>query len=833
MQDPPLEPEPPTSANAPHPCPLPAIGGASPKREIYDIRDNHRLSGDIPGPTEALGPPSPARGSAGVCAPQPPPVAPRRARLGKAMARRSLAGDDTGLLLSVPQPSQAHHSDADDDVMAISPPICAPIDLSSSDERSTPLVDVKKENEGPTCATSRKPDAQALREHNCSAAVSETTENTDAAKAVKRRHSRPKLEIDMIDTQLEESCKTNGIGEHVKLQKRRKVSGDQAPITRIETVTKETKKRTPQTNKRKPKSPTEKKSLKRRLDSAATSPKAKRMLMESIDESSRLKNVAAIPEDLTTTKPKTKSALLLDNLIRKNSVDAKGYTSDKELNPAELFLPSSENVSQTCSKKTLNINNNIVDNNVPVSGVRPNTIAAVSQLIEKKLAYKNACKMEKVDSKITHSLKSVLKTPTDKLKLNDNLMHLSAKCKTKSEKDSDIKSSETGKDMLSESLKDNVNDLVSVSDKNSDAVEDTLKSIKIGKVEKPKTVLHKIELDEESHSLVNTSEKTECEFQDRMRESSEDKSSDTSKSNLIKISNKSNGHIKTKSIEKVAKLLVSKKPFPQIDDSSLEDESAKHSKEKIENIITKVSEKEIPDKVAAKRCNASIDNDNGERKSKSIEKVAKLLVSKKPRAVSHDTGLVTNDQHQTQSSDATIDSTIERPIPEKTLPKRCKLSNGELKGKHVEKVVKLLVSKKPAIKTDEATLVIEDACASPLPTVGRRARRRRSGAGTRRIRRPPLPLAPPTMEPRAPPRWSNGWQWDSENYLSKVYLNVSRPYQKEDNRLLVADSIAKEVINGSVVDINLSIGHPPIVGDLCCDKLTHNFLVSLVNMSYS
>ncbi|KAL4715650.1 hypothetical protein ACJJTC_006229 [Scirpophaga incertulas] len=644
-KDPPLESEPPAAADAPHPCPLPAIGGASPKRELYDVRDNLRLAGDIPGPAEPIGPPSPARGSAGACAPQPPPAAPRRARLGKAMARRSLAGDDTGLLLSVPPPL-IPHTDTDDDVLAISPPICGPIDLSSSDERSTPLVDVKKENEGPTNSLTRKTDAQALREHNCTA-VSGQNDSTVTAKAVKRRYSKPKLEIDMKDTQLEDGCKTNGIGEHVKLQKRRKVSGE--PDVRQETITKEPRKKTSSPTKKSCKTSAEKKSVKRKLENN-NGPKTKKTLIEfsGVTEDPRLHNPAAIidntspksqskikkaesinvpkvkklvtgvlemddkrlqnpatvvddsasksqpkikkidnvialkpikplddfpgtesprlksiteviDESAPKSQPKTKSALLLDNLIRKNSIDrpdSKGFGSET-LNPAELFLEPDENIIQGNSKKTLNINNNVVESksSPTVNSVRPNTIAAVSQLLGKKLVNKNTCKVDKVDSKISHT-KAVLNTKVDDVVKNDEI------------------------------------------EKQTENIESVVK-------ETPK-------------------------------------------------------------IDAIEKL-----PF----------------------------------------------------------KAPKARLVRDPEAV-----------------------------------KRAKLHAGEMKGK-VEKP-KLLV-KKPVFKVDEAACVVEEACSRGLE-VGR-GRRRRSGGARRR--RALLPPPPPDAEPRAPPRWSNGWNFDGEHYLSKVYLS--------------------------------------------------------------
>lgn len=626
-KDPPLELEPPAAADAPHPRALPAMGGVSPKREIYDVRDKLRIANDIPGPAEALGPPSPARGSAGACAPQPPPVAPRRARLGKAMARRSLVGDDTGLLLSTPQPPLlVHHSDADDDVLAISPPTCAPIDLSSSDERSTPLVDVKKENEGPTYNTARKPEAQALREHN-STTVIDANIVPDAAKAVKRRYSKPKLEIDMKDTQLEESCKTNGIGEHVKLQKRRKVSGDQTDIQRVETVTKEPKKK-PTQAKKIPKSPqADKKTVKRKSESATGGSKPKKMLLEN-DEDNKVKNIVAIIDESHPAKPKNKSALLLDNLIRKNSIDrpeTKGL--DAELNPAELFLSPTENIAQISAKKTLNINNNVVDSgNNAVNGVRANTLAAVSQLIGKKMA----CKLEKVDSKVSHEVKSVLKPPTVKsvpendrkpLSKNDNNEEKLKPC-TKTE--TEVLIPQTEKE-VPEILKDNI------------------------------ICTNAIAVDIPAQVTITTKEKEDFELE-------------------------------------------------------VEEMEIEHA-EKIE--------------------------DSEDKKILENEK-------EKPKPVKLDR------------------STI----------KRCKFGNGEMKAKNVEKVVKLLVSKRPAFKTDEATLVVEEACASPTPTGPGMRRARRRGAGhSRRGRRPLVPPAPPALEPHAPPRWSNGWNWDGEHYLSKVYLN--------------------------------------------------------------
>ncbi|XP_041981509.1 uncharacterized protein LOC121734930 [Aricia agestis] len=652
-KDPPLEGEPPMAADAPHPCPLPAIGGASPKREMYDVRENLRLNANIPGPTEAIGPPSPARGA---CAPQPPAI-PRRARLGKAMARRSLAGDDTGLLISVPVPPSSNTSD--DDVLAISPPVCAPIDLSSSDERSTPLVDIKKENEGPTITTSRKTDAQALKEHNSTTTLSDNTNCTDITKPVKRRHSRPKLEIDMKDALLldEDVCKTNGIGEHVKLQKRRKVSGDQTDL-RVETSIKEQKKKVTQTTKKSQrKLSTEKRAHKRKSDSSLDEPVMKKVLNDN-NEDNRVNNISAI--STYNTNPKHKSALLLDNLLKKNGVDAKGQISETCINPAELFLTPSENLpDKNEAKKNLNINNNIVENKTTVNGVRPKTIAAVSQLIGKKLAYKNACK---VDSKVTSKQKTVLtpasipKEIVSEAKTNDenNIVNERLELSTEN-KCTEIESSKV-----------------------NNKLDDISKPIKQNKVAKTKSDVDKTENDQKH--VIN-----------RDKEQSQN----------------------TVAVESIA---------PTNTDSKMT-----------------FTSKQAIDKV------------NGELKGKNVEKLVKLLASKRQ---SREDSVPTKDIEVDVSNDKDRVSVRQRV---KSVDK-----NGESKAKNVEKVVKLLVSKRTAIKSDEASLVVEDACATPV-----RSRRRRN---VRRGRRPIMPALPDPHD-RAPPRWSNGWTWDGDHYLSKVYLN--------------------------------------------------------------
>lgn len=557
-----MEPELAAGADALHPCPIPAIGGASPKRELFEVR-NIRIASEVHGPGEAIGPPSPARGSAGVCAPQPPQSAPRRARLGKAMARRSLAGDDThALLLSVQQPAQAH-SDADDDVVEISSPPCAPIDLSSSDERTTPLVDIKKENEGPTFASTRKPDAQALREHNSTAAIIPFV--IDSPKAVKRRYSRPMLEIDMKDTQLEEGCKTNCIGEHVKLIKRRKVSGDPPEPTRTETITKEPKKKASQ-SRRAPKSPpAEKKIAKRKLDTSSSRSRAKKILLESqSDENPKVNNNGVLVEnevqlvkekdDLSTQIPKTKSALLLDNLIRKNSIDradAKGYASDKELNPAELFLPPIENHAQNCAKKVLNINNNVVESANNGTGVRPNTIAAVTQLIEKKLAYKNSCRLEKVDSKIAH--KAVLKPPIVKPGHKEDSITLNKCDLTDGKKPNGTLEKDSPKPPTV--------------DKENEIVKDKLIQ---------QNIVDKI-TDEVTKPMakddVPAADKVESQKID-VRAETDTSKEETTLGEVAKVKRCKMTEIKAKNVEKVVKLLVSKRPAIKTDEATLVVEEA-------------------------------------------------------------------------------------------------------------------------------------------------------------------------------------------------------------------------------------------------------------------
>ncbi|XP_050668820.1 uncharacterized protein LOC126968060 [Leptidea sinapis] len=698
-KDPPLEtepPEPPTASDAPHPCTLPDMGGASPKRELYDVRDNLRLVGDLPGSAEALGPPSPARGSAGICAPQPPPIAPRRARLGKAMARKSLVGDDTALLLSTPQRPCSQQNDGDDDVLAISPPLCAPIDLSSSDERTTPLVDVKKENEGPTFALSRKADAQALKEHNTSN-LSDTVAPAEITKPVKRRYSRPKLEIEMKDVQLDDVCKTNGIGEHVKLQKRRKVSGDQTDSPKPETIVKEPKRRTSQNKKS-----LEKKSNKRKSDTVVTEPKAKKMPLEStINNDQRVQILPIIqdnilvPEDPYCLKPKNKSAVVLDNLIKKNSVERteiKGLAnSDTILSPADLFLPSNENTLLHTPKRTLNINNNVVESSTNTNGVKPKTIAAVSQLIEKKLASKNACKLERVDSRVTHTLKSVLNGGSNKESL-------------KNFKDEDIKSV----------VPSNIEKCVEISAVNS--------IIKI----KDKCDIPKVK----SENLVTDIVKYDTFT---LKPLKTQKSSAVTKSETGKEQCITNNTCESQLLKKESNEFSLEKSMKEIDFLS-------------SNMISSVADVASSDEI----------------KRKTVEKVVKLLSKRQAK----------NDEAVADIE--TLDSNIEGYKSSVDKSKRCKITvekqnGGEFKAKSVEKVAKLLVSKKTVLKTDDASLVIEDACSSLDATVKRRTKRRRSGA--RRPRRMVAPLAPPDISPRPPPRWSNGWQWDGDCYLSKVYLN--------------------------------------------------------------
>ncbi|GBP09132.1 Bromo adjacent homology domain-containing 1 protein [Eumeta japonica] len=692
-KDPPREPEPPAAADAPRPSLLPAaLGGASPKRELYDVRDNLRLAGDTPGPAEAVGPPSPARGSAGACAPQPPPVAPRRARLGKAMARRSLAGDDTGLLLSAPQPPPAPSVEVDDDVLAISPPASVPIDLSSSDEterRSIPLVDVKKENEGPTQPSPRKSDALALREHN-STAVGVASECTDIPKPVKRRYSKPKLEIELCDMELNDSCRTNGIGEHVKLQKRRKVTVDQSePVFRIET-TPDTKKKVATKQKSVPKNTQSapKKNLKRKSDSILEVNMTKKTKVDGTirQDEDQGNKVVTLADDKKekVAKPKNKSALLLDNLIRKNSIDrpdTKSFDLDAPLNPAELFF--NENETSNCGKKSLNINNNIVDESISISNVHLNAIAAVTQHINKKIASgKMACKTEKSDKEESkesaydlHPTKAVLNTPLKKLCLKEE--HL-----------------------LSTKLDDNIT-------KNS--VKSLLKLC--SKIPKSEKVVKKLkitssenEIKEKSQSKISEHNKN-CVVDSPLTSITTDMVPEKLCANVI---NSKLGFNKTETKE--TELSPCEKTDTQVPCS------------KVKAMDLKIVEKDTIEKISTKT-------------TSKLKSVIDNLKSQKPK--------LNNSKHKSDNN------------------------MGEVK----EKVVKLLVSKKPAIKSDEAAAVIEEACASPVARcAGRRSRRKRSAS--RRLRRPVPPLTlPVARELRAPPRWSNGWTWDGEPYVSKVYLN--------------------------------------------------------------
>lgn len=561
-------------------------------------------------------------------------------------------------MISAPQPTPGH-SDGDDDVLAISPPLCAPIDLSSSDEtdrRSTPLVDVKKENEGPMYTPPRKVDTQALKEHNCTAAELMNTNNAAKA-AVKRRYSKPKLEIELGEGELEDGCKTNGIGEHVKLQKRRKVSSEQIDLSaRTETLTaKKVRKKSSPKTKRAPKSPaTEKKILKRKLDMGTELPQNKKLNVETVvSEDARLRNVAALPLEQSVTKPKNKSALLLDNLLRKNSIDRPDFVPEAELNPAELFLTPRDNIAQNCTKKTFNINNNVIENTAPVvNSVRPNTIAAVTQMIGKKLAAtKNV--LRKVESKVASSIQSVLKSPIENAKLEDSLPKPLPKSEKIGEK-KDLAISEKCDN------KPNANESDSVNYKSSVITEHLLKTpTKAKKLAKCNVEQSPISVPVVEKRIVKPSE----EVKERLE-----------------------GEVPI--VEKQSELV----------------ETTKTPSETLQI-----------EKICSKRSKLSIDKVNGELKAKSSEKA-------------------------------------------------------------IEKVAKLLVSKKSVIKTDEAAELVEDACFSPITvqkTSLRRARRRRSGP--KRVRRIPasLLLPPTTDDSRAPPRWSNGWQWDGEPNISKVYLNVS------------------------------------------------------------
>lgn len=299
------------------------LSGRSPKREFFsDHQVNSRVRQEVnesrggccavainPSltlmPPEALGPPSPARGSAGASIPQPPdPPHPcvnnqstpilasnppqRKARVGKAMVRKSIGADDNGLqtqmLLmcqprtipveinspnSITSPLQIitedinkesvnntvkNEIDSGDEVILLDSPNSkiAPIDLSSSEENNADSksdksdcviirndgpenvidlsIDHKKEDSSPKTSLSTSPDDTPSKENaNKSALSSDNVKKSTDIKTkvtVKRRLSQPKLEID-IDAQITDNLASNGIGEHVKLQKRQKI---QTPV---------------------------------------------------------------------------------------------------------------------------------------------------------------------------------------------------------------------------------------------------------------------------------------------------------------------------------------------------------------------------------------------------------------------------------------------------------------------------------------------------------------------------------------------------------------------------------------------------------------------------
>lgn len=297
------------------------LSGRSPKREYFSDQVNSRVRQEVNDsrggccavainpsltlmPPEALGPPSPARGSAGASIPQPPdPPHPcvnnqstpipvnnppqRRARVGKAMVRKSIGADDNGLqtqmLLmcqprtipvinspnSITSPLQIitedinkesvnntvkNEIDSGDEVILLDSPNSkiAPIDLSSSEENNADSksdksdcviirndgpenvidlsIDPKKEDSSPKTSLSTLSDDTPSKDNaNKSALSSDSLKKSIDIKTkvnVKRRLSQPKLEID-LDTQITDNLASNGIGEHVKLQKRQKI---QTPV---------------------------------------------------------------------------------------------------------------------------------------------------------------------------------------------------------------------------------------------------------------------------------------------------------------------------------------------------------------------------------------------------------------------------------------------------------------------------------------------------------------------------------------------------------------------------------------------------------------------------
>ncbi|XP_077292373.1 histone gene-specific Epigenetic Repressor in late S phase [Arctopsyche grandis] len=299
------------------------MSGRSPKREYFSDQVNSRARQEVgegrsgccavainPSlsvmPPESLGPPSPARGSAGASIPQPPDPHPcvnsiqstpisshnppqRRARVGKAMARKSIGADDnvvqtTTLLMCQPHtvpldsniprriasPLQVitdninkenidnvkNEIDSGDEVILLDSPNSkmAPIDLSSSEDNGPDnksdksdciivqsirinepetiidlSIDPKKEDTTlpNNNSTLKKQIPEALDDSNNSSKCilnSDISKKSNDAKpklGMKRRCSQPKLEIDN-DVQITENLGTNGIGEHVKLQKRQK-----------------------------------------------------------------------------------------------------------------------------------------------------------------------------------------------------------------------------------------------------------------------------------------------------------------------------------------------------------------------------------------------------------------------------------------------------------------------------------------------------------------------------------------------------------------------------------------------------------------------------------
>lgn len=407
-------------------------------------------------PPEALGPPSPARGSAGLDPPHPP----RRARLGKAMARKSITPGDTSTMLLMcrpgpstptPPPPPPHHShaaphdqvkseqDSGDEVILLDSPGAkmAPIDLSSSEDNCTDnksekdcvilrseendeIIDLsletKKENTDTADVPSMRlkntsntaPEVQALKEHNTDVSIiscDNLKKSSDVKPKTGTKRRCSKLEIDM-EVDMDDSLAANGIGEHVKLQKRQKVSltnqlakknsmvrSYKDLIKKNEKVFKlnngkrqlntiKTEKKSPGKgmtlmdsdrslpkrlpNKRKSTSPSVRDSpvnKRKRFGSTLLKPADKRMTRVTEDVPEIEKPRETCKKSIIASVPKSKSVILLDDLIMKNNIDRViesvvknapvAAVTSCEPNPAVLFSPTTRSPAKSPGTSTL------------------------------------------------------------------------------------------------------------------------------------------------------------------------------------------------------------------------------------------------------------------------------------------------------------------------------------------------------------------------------------------------------------------------------------------------------------------------------------------------